>query len=91
MSYSAEVAGHCNNNANLAFSGVSHVNLRATSLVQTHYGTSFRLLGLSQQRITGVPYFCWCSLDVGRRRASSHRAGEEDGQGLAGAGQAAKE
>lgn len=91
MSYSAEVAWHRNNNMNLAFSGVSHVNLRATSLVQTDDGTSFRLLRLSQQRITGVPHFCCVSHDMGRRQASSQRAGEKDGHGLSGAGQGGKE
>lgn len=84
MSYSAEVAGHCNNNANLAFSGVSQVSLRATSLVQTHYGTSFRLLGLSQQGRTGVLLFCRLSRDVGGRRASSRREGRKRARGWLG-------
>lgn len=35
MSYLAEVASHCSNNLNLAFSAVSHVDLRAMSVAQT--------------------------------------------------------
>lgn len=42
MSYSAGAAQRCNNKVNRAFSGVSHGSVRATSLVQTDGGTSFR-------------------------------------------------